>query len=404
MTENIKNILCTIEEAKEELKNGRTIIIVDEEDREHEGDLVFPAQFSTKEKLNFMMKEGRGLICLTLTEEKRKALQLPLMKEKNDANFSTNFTMSVEAKEGVTTGVSAADKQKTILDLTSPKATIESYVSPGHIFPLVSQEGGVLKRLGHTESSTDLMLLSGLTPMAVICEIVNDDGTMAKNKDLIKFAKKHNIKIIHTKQIQKEVLKQGRNILKIHAKAKLPTEFGTFNIYAFEENNKLIDEVIIAKETYNKDKSVLTRIHSECLTGDVFHSLKCDCKNQLHEALKEIEEKGGVIAYSRTEGRGIGIANKVAAYKLQEEGFDTIEANLELGLEVDSRDYIKEIQMLKLLKVKNITLMTNNPKKIEALKGVGFDTIEGKESITEKNKYNEGYLETKKVKMKHKLK
>lgn len=394
--------ISKIDEALQDLRQGKMIILVDEADRENEGDLVMAAEKVTPEAINFMAMHGRGLICLALTEKKADELELPLMVAKNSSNFNTAFTVSIEAKRGVTTGISAADRAKTILTAISDDATPEDLSRPGHIFPLRARPGGVLVRAGQTEGSVDLARLGGLKPAGVICEIMNDDGTMSRLPDLEKFAKKHDLKIVTTANVIKyRMIKES--LVERAAETVLPTSFaGEFKAIAYENQVDFHEHLALVKGDINTDEPVLVRVHSECLTGDVFGSIRCDCGPQLRAAMTMIEKEGrGIIVYMHQEGRGIGLVNKLKAYALQDEGKDTVEANEALGFKSDLRDYGLGAQILVDLGVRKIKLLTNNPKKIIGLKGYKIEIVERVPIEAPTTKNNIKYLETKKNKMGH---
>jgi len=393
----------TIDEAIEELQKGRMIILVDDEDRENEGDLCMAAEKVTPEAINFMAKYGRGLICLSLTPERVEALKLPMMTDENSSPYGTAFTISIEAKRGVTTGISAHDRAKTILTAIDPKTKPEDLARPGHVFPLRARPGGVLQRVGHTEGSVDLARLAGLYPAGVICEIMNDDGTMARVPELMEFARRHNLKIVTIKDLIKYRMRTERLVKRI-AITNLPTEYGDFTAIGY---SNLVDSnvhIALVKGEISPDEPVLVRVHSECLTGDVFGSKRCDCGEQLHKAMEMIEKEGrGVILYMRQEGRGIGLENKLKAYELQDRGLDTVEANIQLGFKPDLRDYGIGAQILVDLGIKNMRLMTNNPKKIVGLEGYGLKVVERVSIETKPHDKNLIYLKTKKKKLGHLL-
>lgn len=394
-----------IEEAIEEIRNGRMIILVDDEDRENEGDLVIAADFVSPEAINFMAMYGRGLICLSLTGKRCDELGLNLMvsENNNSTKFGTAFTVSIEAKEGVTTGISAHDRARTIKVAIDPKSTASDLARPGHIFPLRARDGGVLVRAGQTEGSVDLCRLAGLTPAAVICEIMKDDGTMARMPDLEIFAREHKVKIVTIADLIAYRLK-NETIVEESASANLPTLFGNFVIKGFKNLIDGQEAVALIKGDIDCEEPVLVRVHSQCLTGDVFGSLRCDCRSQLHCALKMIEEKGkGILLYMFQEGRGIGILNKIKAYDLQDHGYDTVEANIHLGFKDDLRDYGFGAQILRFLNVKRMSLLTNNPRKIKALSGYGIDVVDRVPIVCDIRPENIRYLETKEDKLGHKL-
>jgi 3,4-dihydroxy 2-butanone 4-phosphate synthase/GTP cyclohydrolase II len=380
------------------------VILVDDEDRENEGDLTLAAEAATPENINFMAKYGRGLICLTLTAEKCDQLGLRPMVRDNTSPFETAFTVSIEAKRGVTTGISAADRAHTIVTAVAEGASAADLVSPGHIFPLRAKPGGVLVRTGQTEGSVDMARLAGLKPAGVICEIMNDDGTMARMPELKKFAKEHGLKICTIADLVAYRLK-NEILVRVVADAQLPSRFGgDWRAIAFENDVDRLDHLALVKGNVNTGDPVLVRVHSECLTGDVLGSLRCDCGEQLHSAMEMIEREGkGVILYMRQEGRGIGLINKLKAYELQDKGRDTVEANLELGFKADLRDYGIGAQMLVSLGIRKMRLMTNNPKKLIGLQGYGIDVVERVSIEAVATKSNKGYLKTKRDKMGHLL-
>ena len=392
---------ATIDEALEEIRAGRMIIVTDDEDRENEGDLVMAAQFATTEAVNFMAKEGRGLICLALTAQRCDQLGLRLMTAKNEAPLETAFTVSIEAAEGVTTGISAHDRAQTIQTAIDPGATPRDIVVPGHVFPLKAKDGGVLERTGHTEASVDLARLAGVSPAGVICEVMNEDGTMARVDDLVGYAARHDLKMITIADLI-AYRRENEKLVERVVSTALPTSFGDFRAVGFRS---LVDDkhhVAMVKGEVDNGEPVLVRVHSECLTGDVFHSMRCDCGEQLAAAMAMIEEDGrGVLLYLSQEGRGIGLLNKLRAYKLQEEGLDTVDANLKLGLPADLRDYGIGAQILRDLGLSRIKILTNNPKKIIGLEGHGLEVTEQIKIEAPPNLHNEEYLRTKRDRMGH---
>jgi 3,4-dihydroxy 2-butanone 4-phosphate synthase/GTP cyclohydrolase II len=393
----------SIEDAIDDYRQGRMVIVCDDEDRENEGDLTLAAEFATPEAINFMAKEGRGLICLALSPERCDELGLNLMALKNESGFGTAFTVSIEARDGVTTGISAADRARTIQVAVDPESSPRDLVQPGHVFPLKAKPGGVLERTGQTEAAVDLGRLAGLTPAGVICEIMNEDGTMARVSDLEEYSAKHDLKMITVAQII-EYRRRHDKLVERVAEAKMPTEFGEFNVVGFRSLVDGSHHVALVKGEVAGAEDVLVRVHSECLTGDVFHSMRCDCGNQLHLALAQIEREGmGVLLYLAQEGRGIGLLNKLKAYALQDQGRDTVEANLELGLPADLRDYGTGAQMLGDLGLTSIRIMTNNPKKIIGLQGYGLSVTAQVPIEADPNEHNVDYLRTKRDRMEHAL-
>jgi 3,4-dihydroxy 2-butanone 4-phosphate synthase/GTP cyclohydrolase II len=397
--------LNSIEEAIAEIQAGRVVIVVDDEDRENEGDFLTAARNATPDVVNFMATHGRGLICAPLTQERCKELELDLMVQHNSATYETPFTISVDLNgHGCSTGISTSDRSKTILALIDETIQAEDLGRPGHIFPLRAKDGGVLRRAGHTEAAVDLARLAGFEPAGVIVEILNEDGTMARLPQLIEIAQKFDLKIISIADLIDYRIKHESLIDRI-VDVHLPTEFGDFQLYAYKEKNTCQDNLALVKGSWFKDEAVLVRVHSSCLTGDIFGSCRCDCGPQLHKAMEIIEKEGkGVILYMNQEGRGIGLMNKLKAYKLQEQGLDTLEANIELGFKADQRDYGIGAQILRDLGISKMRLISNNPKKRSGLIGYGLEIVENVAIEIESNKHNESYLRTKRDKMGHSLK
>jgi 3,4-dihydroxy 2-butanone 4-phosphate synthase/GTP cyclohydrolase II len=396
--------LAKVRDAIDDIRKGRMLILVDDEDRENEGDFCFAAEHVTPEKINFMAKHGRGLICLSMTDERLRKLDFPMMVEKNTSRFETAFTVSMDASKGISTGISAYDRAYTIRLATDDHAKPEDFVRPGHIFPLRAKPGGVLVRTGQTEGSVDLARLAGLKEAAVICEIMKDDGTMARMPDLEKMSEQHNMKIVAIKDLVAYRLQKESLVEKV-AEALIPSPFGgEFRALVYRSVLDRTEHLAMVKGEFDPEESVLVRVHSECLTGDVFHSLRCDCGAQLIRAMEMIGEEGkGALVYMHQEGRGIGLANKIKAYALQEKGKDTVEANEALGLLPDLRDYGIGAQILAHLGIRKLRMMTNNPKKIIGLKGYGLEVVERVPIVVEANRKNIEYLRTKQEKMGHLL-
>ncbi len=397
--------VISIEQAIEDIRAGRMVILVDDEDRENEGDLTMAAEAVTPEAINFMAKYGRGLICLPMSTDMCNHLDLPMMVDDNTSQFGTGFTVSIEAKKGVTTGISAADRATTILTAVADETTAADIARPGHIFPLRARDGGVMVRVGQTEGSVDLSRLAGLKPAAVICEIMDDDGTMARMPSLEKFSEEHGIGICTVAALVEYRMKK-ESFVRRAAETIIPTGFGgDFRIIAYENDLDNLTHIAMVKGEINPDEPVLVRVHSECMTGDIFGSMKCDCGDQLQRAMARMNDEGsGVILYLRQEGRGIGLVNKLKAYELQRQGYDTVEANEALGFDADLRDYGIGAQMLADIGVRKMRLMTNNPKKMVGLQGYGLSVVEQVPIEVHTNVYNQGYLECKKLKMGHTLK
>lgn len=396
--------LNTISEAIESIKRGEIIIVVDDEDRENEGDFITSAELITPEKINFMAKFGRGLICVAITENRCNELKLDLMVGKNTALQETPFTVSVDLiAKGITTGISASDRARTTKALVDTNTKPEDLGRPGHIFPLKAKENGVLRRAGHTEASVDLTKLAGLKPGGALVEIMNDDGTMARLPQLIKIAEKFDLKIVTIKDLIAYRIK-NESLVQRGTEVKMPTLYGNFNLIPFKQISNGLEHVAIFKGKFKKNEPTLVRVHSSCITGDVFGSKRCDCGDQLHKAMQMIEKEGkGILVYMNQEGRGIGLMHKIEAYKLQEEGKDTVEANIELGFKADERDYGIGAQILRNLGVGKIRLMSNNPIKRVGLESYGLKIIENVPIVIPPNKYNRHYLETKQLKMGHYL-
>lgn len=397
-------MLNTIEEAIADIKAGKVIIVVDDEDRENEGDFLTAARNATPEVINFMAVHGRGLICAPITEERCDELKLELMVGKNTATHETNFTVSVDLiGNGCTTGISASDRSKTVLALIHPETRAEQLGRPGHIFPLRAKEGGVLRRAGHTEAAVDLSRMAGFEPAGVIVEIMNEDGEMARLPDLFEIAKKFDLKIISIEDLIAYRL-SNESLIKKEVSVQLPTEWGDFTMVAYTQINTGEQHLALVKGSWEPDEPVLVRVHSSCITGDIFGSCRCDCGPQLHAAMQMIEEAGkGAVIYMNQEGRGIGLINKLNAYSLQENGFDTVEANLKLGFDMDQRDYGVGAQIIRSLGISKMKLMSNNPTKRAGLIGYGLEVVENIAIEIPSNQHNESYLRTKRDKMGHQI-
>ncbi len=396
--------LNTIEEALTDIKNGKVVIVVDDEDRENEGDFITAARNVTPEVINFMATHGRGLICTAVTEDKAKELQLEMMVSNNTATMETAFTVSIDLLgHGCTTGISASDRSKTVLAMIDPAMKASDFGRPGHIFPLKAKQGGVLRRTGHTEATIDLARLAGFEPCGALVEIMNEDGTMARLPDLVKIAARFDLKIVTIKDLISYRLAK-ESIVTRQVEVEMPTVWGDFKLIAYKVETDGQEHMALVKGTWEKDEPVLVRVHSSCVTGDIFGSCRCDCGPQLHQAMEQIEKAGkGVVVYMNQEGRGIGLLNKLKAYKLQENGRDTVEANLELGFKMDERDYGVGAQILRDLGLSKIKLLSNNPVKRVGLMGYGLEIVESLPIIIPSNKHNEKYLQTKKDKMGHSI-
>ena len=390
-----------VKQAIKDIHNGKMVIVVDHEDRENEGDFVMSAEKATSEDINFMMKYGRGLICTSITAKRARELDLNPMVANNTEQHKTNFTVSVDAKENISTGISAKDRWQTLQVLLDENSKSEDLVRPGHMFPLIAKDGGVLQRAGHTEASVDLCKLANLNPLALIVEIVDEDGTMARGQKLVEIAEKYDLSIISVQDLI-SYRNEREKLVEELTDIELPTSFGEFSLKLFEDKVKGDHHLAIIKGSWTEDEDVIVRVHSQCLTGDIFQSLRCDCGEQLEAALAKINKIGkGLVVYLRQEGRGIGLKNKILAYKLQEEGYDTVEANEKLGFAADLREYGIGAQIIKECGVKKIRLMTNNPKKVIGLQGHGLEIVGREEIKIALNKSNEKYLQTKKDKLGH---
>ncbi|MEE0917885.1 MAG: bifunctional 3,4-dihydroxy-2-butanone-4-phosphate synthase/GTP cyclohydrolase II [Bacteroidales bacterium] len=399
----MKTKVDTIEEAVEEFKKGNFVIVVDDEDRENEGDLIIAAEKITPEKVNFMLKHARGVLCTPVTISRCRELGLYHQVADNTSVLGTPFTVTIDKLEGCSTGVSASDRAATILALADPNSTPATFGRPGHINPLYAQEEGVLRRAGHTEATIDLARLAGLYPVGALMEIMNEDGTMARMPDLMKFAEEYNLKIITIKDLIAYRIKTESLIHK-EQEVFLPTQWGEFKLIAYTQKDNNLTHLVLKKGDWEKDEPILCRVHSSCATGDIFGSCKCDCGEQLHTAMQMVEQEGkGLIVYMSQEGRGIGLVNKLKAYHLQEQGLDTVEANLALGFKADERDYGVGAQILRDMNATNLRLMSNNPKKRTGLEGYGIKITENVPLVINPNKYNEKYLDTKRERMGHTL-
>jgi 3,4-dihydroxy 2-butanone 4-phosphate synthase/GTP cyclohydrolase II len=394
-------MLNTIEEAIEAIKNGKTIIVVDDEDRENEGDFLTAARNATPETINFMTRHGRGLVCAPITKKRAKELDLEPMVSHNTTSHETNFTVSVDLLAGCTTGISASDRSKTTLALIDPATKPEDLGRPGHVFPLIAKDGGVLRRTGHTEAAIDMAVLAGFEPAGVICEIMKHDGEMARLPDLLELAKEFDLKIISIEDLIAYRL-ATESLVHKDVSVKMPTKWGDFDMIAYTQANTGENHLALVKGSWEPGEPILVRVHSSCVTGDIFGSCRCDCGPQLHKAMEMINREGkGVVVYMNQEGRGIGLINKLKAYHLQENGMDTVEANIELGFEMDQRDYGVGAQILRSLGVSKMRLMTNNPKKRAGLIGYGLEVVENVPIEIASNPHNEAYLRTKRDKMDH---
>ncbi len=399
----METILNTIEEAVEDIKNGNIVIVVDDEDRENEGDFICAAEKITPEMVNFMTRHGRGVLCAPLIEERCDELELEMQVSKNTSVHGTPFTVSVDKLEGCSTGVSAADRAATLQALASPDSVPDTFGRPGHIFPLRARSRGVLRRAGHTEAAIDLARLAGLYPAAVLIEIMNEDGTMSRLPQLVELAQTFNLKLISIKDLISYRLK-SESLVEEGEMVNMPTKYGAFKLIPFRQVSNGLEHVALIKGEWTEDENILVRVHSSCITGDIFGSMRCECGDQLHKAMSLIEKEGkGVLVYMNQEGRGIGLMNKIKAYKLQEEGLDTVDANLHLGFKADERDYGVGAQILRKLGVRNLRLMSNNPVKRIGLEAYGLKIIENVPLIIEPNPHNAFYMNTKKLRMGHKL-
>ena len=401
MNDNVS--LSSIEEALEDFRQGRFVIVVDDEDRENEGDFITPAEMITPEKVNFMLRYGRGVLCAPITISRARELELPHQVQENTSMLGTPFTVTVDLLDGCTTGVSTHDRAATIRALADPSRRPVDFGRPGHINPLYAQDKGVLKRAGHTEAAVDLARLAGLQPAAALIEILNEEGTMARMPQLKQVAQEHGLKIISIRDLIAYRLQQ-ESIVERGVEAELPTEFGSFRIIPFRQKSNGLEHVALIKGTWKADEPVLVRMHSSCMTGDIFGSKRCDCGEQLHRAMQMIDQDGkGIVVYLNQEGRGIGLMNKIAAYKLQEQGDDTVDANIHLGFQPDEREYGVGAQILRELGVGKIRLITNNPVKRVGLESYGLEIVENVPIVVPPNPFNKRYLETKRIRMGHKL-
>jgi 3,4-dihydroxy 2-butanone 4-phosphate synthase/GTP cyclohydrolase II len=396
-------MLNTIPEAIEAIKAGKIIIVVDDEDRENEGDFLTAARFATPEAVNFMVHHGRGLVCAPITQQRATELELEPMVSHNTTSYETNFTVSVDLLEGCTTGISATDRSKTIMALIDPATKPEDLGRPGHIFPLIAKNGGVLRRAGHTEATVDLAVLAGLEPAGVICEIMDANGDMARLPELLELAKTHDLKIVSIKDLIAYRL-DAETMIKKEVAVRLPTEWGDFEMIAYTQLNTGENHMALVKGAWEPEEPILVRVHSSCVTGDIFGSCRCDCGPQLHRSMEMIAKEGkGAIVYMNQEGRGIGLVNKLKAYNLQDNGFDTVEANIKLGFGMDERDYGIGAQILRSLGISKMRLMSNNPKKRAGLIGYGLEVVENVPIEIASNPHNEAYLKTKRDKMDHSI-